>query len=78
MKQENNIRMPHETLVVVGAGFGLSMLAILAMIGAVLLAQEADAAVIKVKEHEPTESYTGLIAPDVLSRAKPIEGWVRY
>ncbi len=71
---ENNVRMPHTTLVAVGMGFVVSMLAILAMIGMSLLAQEAEAAVSKVKEHEPTQSHAGLIAPDVL-RVKPIEGW---
>ena len=54
-KIETNTRVPHPTLVAVGMGIAMSVLAVLVLtaIDVSLLGQEAEAAP-PVKEHEPT------------------------
>ena len=54
-KIETNVRMPHPTLVAVGMGITISVLAVLLLtaIDVSLLGQEAQA-LRPVKEHEPT------------------------
>jgi hypothetical protein len=54
-KIETNVRMPHPTLVAVGLGIGISMLAVLVLtaIDVSLLGQEAEALTPRrVKEHD--------------------------
>jgi hypothetical protein len=56
-KIETNARVPHPTLVAVGMGIAISVLAVLVLtaIDGSFLGQEAEAALPRrIKEHEPT------------------------
>jgi hypothetical protein len=55
-KIETNARVPHPTLVAVGMGIAMSVLAVLVLtaIDGSFLVQEAEALRSRIKEHEPT------------------------